>query len=587
MKIALAQLNYHIGNFTANNAKIRAHIERAKADGADLVVFAELAVGGYPAKDLLRNTSFLRQCDDSLAEIAQACHGICCIIGAPVPNTDPEGKALYNAAVVLADGRVQHIARKSFLPDYDVFDEYRYFEPSRAVSCIDIKGEKVALTVCEDLWDDDLANSYVGDIMTELRKENPSLIINIAASPFSYTHFENRLAVLRRNVIKAGCPLVYVNQVGAHTDIIFDGRSLAIDRNGDILTELTGFAEDYQLVNSYNKAPEPPKNDPSSSWPEERMTTKQSGEQKTSRLRRDHVVPPRDDASLRLHTQFSNISQYTEIALIHQALLLGIRDYFQKSGFKKAILGLSGGLDSAVVAALACEALGSENVLAVLMPSKYSSDHSIKDALDLVENTGCTHHVIPIEDIVLAFDQTLAKAFAGRAADVTEENIQARIRGTTLMALSNKFGHILLNTSNKSEAAVGYGTLYGDMAGSLSVIGDVYKTQAFALARYINREREIIPLNTIVKPPSAELRPDQKDADSLPPYDILDSILYQLIEMERSEQEVIQSGFDETLVRRVARLLRNAEFKRFQAPPTLRVSAKAFGSGRVMPLVAF
>lgn len=538
MKIALAQLNYHIGNFTANNEKIITHITRAKADGADLIVFAELAIGGYPAKDLLRNAQFIQQCTDSLHEIAQVCQGISCVIGSPVINTDPEGKALYNAAVVLADGQIKNICKKSLLPDYDVFDEYRYFEPNRSASCIDINGEKVALTICEDLWDDEVSNSYVGDLMAALRKENPSLIINIAASPFSYTHFENRVNVLRRNVIKTGCPLVYVNQIGAHTDIIFDGRSLALDRNGNIMAELKRFAEDYTVLDIHAKTP---------------VLT----EQKPS-----------------------------EIALIHQALLLGIRDYFRKSGFKKAVLGLSGGLDSAIVAALACEALGAENVLAVLMPSVYSSEHSLKDALNLVENTDCKHQIIPIKAIATAFDQTLAEAFTGRTPDLTEENIQARVRGTILMALSNKFGHILLNTSNKSEAAVGYGTLYGDMAGSLSVIGDVYKTQAYALARYINREREIIPLNTIVKPPSAELRPDQKDSDSLPPYAILDSILYQLIELEKSATEVVRSGFDETLVQRISTLLNNAEFKRFQTPPILRVSPKAFGSGRVMPLVA-
>src|SRR5690606_31913838 len=309
--------------------------------------------------------------------------------------------------------------------------------------------------------------------------------------------------VLKRNVIKAGCPLVYVNQVGAHADIIFDGRSLVLDRNGNILSELKRFEEDYTLLDIHTASA-------TAAQPEEKPS---------------------------------------EIALIHEALLLGIRDYFQKSGFKKAVLGLSGGLDSAVVAALACEALGAENVLAVLMPSVYSSDHSLKDAMDLVNNTGCSYQVIPIKEVAAAFEQTLAEPFKDRAPDLTEENIQARVRGTILMALSNKFGHILLNTSNKSEAAVGYGTLYGDMAGSLSVIDDVYKTQAYALAGHINREREIIPVNTIVKPPSAELRPDQKDSDSLPPYDILDSVLYQLIELEKSAPEVIQAGFEEAVVK--------------------------------------
>ncbi|GHE48382.1 NAD+ synthase [Sphingobacterium griseoflavum] len=538
MKIALAQLNYHIGHFAENNEKIIQRIEEAKADGADLIVFAELAVSGYPAKDLLRNQRFLDQCAASLEEIAVVCRGISCVIGAPIRNTDPEGKALYNAAVLIEEGEIKSITKKSLLPDYDVFDEYRYFEPNRLVTCIPIKGEKVALTICEDLWDDETANNYVGDLMAELRKENPTIIVNIAASPFSYVHFENRLQVLKRNVIKAGCPLVYVNQIGAHTDIIFDGRSLALDAHGEILAELKAFTEDYRVVDI------------------QQLATKQA---------------PRKDA---------------EIGLIYQALLLGIRDYFRKSGFKKAVLGLSGGLDSALVAALACEALGAENVLAVLMPSIYSSEHSLKDALDLVNNTGCQHRIVPIKDIATAFDITLAETFEGKEADLTEENIQARIRATLLMAMSNKFGHILLNTSNKSEAAVGYGTLYGDMAGSLSVIGDVYKTQAYALAQYINRDREIIPINTLVKPPSAELRPGQQDTDSLPPYDILDSILYQLIELEKSGSEVVQAGFDEELVLRISKLLNNAEFKRFQAPPILRVSQKAFGSGRTMPLVA-
>src|SRR5690606_35611499 len=296
--------------------------------------------------------------------------------------------------VVIADRKITAISKKTFLPDYDVFDEYRYFEPNRVLSCVEIQGRKVALTVCEDLWDDDNNNSYVGDLLTELKREEPELIINIAASPFSYTHFDNRLQVLQRNVIKAGCPLVYVNQVGAHTDIIFDGRSLALDRNGNILTELKSFKEDLQVVNIFASSPVKEEN------------------------------------------------QTSEIQLIYDALILGLRDYFTKSGFKNAVLGLSGGLDSAVVAALACEALGAENVLAILMPSIYSTDHSLKDALDLVQNTGCAHQIIPIKDVAEVFDTTLAQTFEGRTPDTTEENIQARIRGTLLMAISNKFGHI-------------------------------------------------------------------------------------------------------------------------------------------------
>ncbi len=542
MKIALSQLNYHIGNFEKNNQKIIDSIQQAKEAGAELIVFAELAIGGYPAKDLLRNPAFLQNCYQSIELIKEHCQDIACIIGAPVPNQDGEGKSLYNSAVLIEDGEVKSITKKSLLPDYDVFDEYRYFEPNKSVSCINFKGKTIALTICEDLWDDDGPNSYVGDIMLELAKENPDLIINIAASPFSYTHFESRKNVLVRNVIKAAAPLIYVNHVGAQTDIIFDGRSLVLNKKAEVIMELKAFEEDLQLVELVN-------NDLQSSLPFEQKNT-------------------------------------TEISLIHDALVLGLKDYFHKSGFKTAVLGLSGGLDSALVAALACEALGAENVLTILMPSIYSSDHSLKDALDLVQNTGCQHRIIPIKDIAAAFENSLSETFEGRETDITEENIQARTRGTLLMAISNKFGNILLNTSNKSEAAVGYGTLYGDMAGSISVIGDVYKTQAFELARFINREREIIPMNTIVKPPSAELRPDQKDSDSLPDYDLLDSVLFQLIEMEKSREDVINLGFEETLVNRVYKLLCNAEFKRFQAPPMLRVSPKAFGPGRSMPLVA-
>lgn len=540
MKIAIAQLNYHIGNFESNEAKIIDAIQKAKNEHTELIIFAELAIGGYPAKDLLRNPIFIQECEQSLQRIASHCDTIDCIIGCPTKNVGQEGKALFNSGAILSKGKIQEYIHKSLLPDYDVFDEYRYFEPSKTTNCITLNGKKIALTICEDLWDDDNDNSYVGDLMAELAQENPDIIINIAASPFSYSHYNQRVEVLCRNIKKANAPLIYVNQVGAHTDIIFDGRSLVLNKNGDIVNKLAKFEEELHYINLENG----------------------------------------DFGGI------SNTKNESEIALIHEALILGLRDYFTKSGFNKAVLGLSGGIDSAIVAALAVEALGAENVLAVLMPSIYSSDHSIKDALDLVANTGCKHLILPIKDIATSFENTLSEAFAGLAANLTEENIQARTRGTLLMAISNKFGHILLNTSNKSEAAVGYGTLYGDMAGSLSVIGDVYKTQAFELAKYINRNREIIPINTIVKPPSAELRPDQKDSDSLPEYDVLDSILYLLIEKEKSAQQIVALGFDELLVQRIAKLLHNAEFKRFQAPPILRVSPKAFGAGRQMPLVS-
>ena len=543
MKIALAQLNYHIGNFEANTKKIISAIQQAKEAAADLIIFAELAIGGYPAKDLLRNKAFKHQCDEAIHQIAAHCQDIACIIGAPVKNGDPEGKELYNSAVFIEHGIVKDVIKKGLLPDYDVFDEYRYFEPNRVFHCIELSGVKIALTICEDLWDDDEGgNSYVGDPMAELRKENPDLLINIAASPFSYTHFEERVNVLSRQVKKSGRPLIYVNQIGAHMDIIFDGRSIALNNEGTTVAELKSFEEDLQFITYHQQniisttaAPKHPK---------------------------------------------------SKIELVHDALILGLRDYFQKSGFRKAVLGLSGGLDSALVAALACEALGADNVLAILMPSVYSSDHSIKDAMDLVDSTGCKHRIVPIKDIANAYEHSLAPLFENLQPDTTEENIQARARAVILMAVSNKFGHILLNTSNKSEAAVGYGTLYGDMAGSISVIGDVYKSKAYDLARYINREREIIPINTIEKAPSAELRPDQKDSDSLPEYELLDKILFELIENEKSGSEVVAMGFEQSLVERICKLVNNAEFKRFQAPPILRISPKAFGPGRQIPLVA-
>ncbi|MFC7523715.1 NAD+ synthase [Parapedobacter sp. GCM10030251] len=543
MIIALAQLNYHIGNFECNLTRITQAIQQAKDRGADLVVFAELAIGGYPAKDLLRSPAFLDRCEQAIVEIADQCRGIACIIGAPVRNTSGKGKPLYNAALLVADGAVQQVVHKGLLPDYDVFDEYRYFQPAETFQCITYQNRKIALTICEDLWNIASPKLYRRNPMEVLRGENPDVIINIAASPFSYNHLRERMEVLQSHAKETKAPLLYVNQVGAHADIIFDGRSLILSPTGELVDMMASFDEDlkYYRLHENNLTPL----------------------QKTT-----EVQPPLDTP------------------LIHQALLLGIRDYFNKSGFTKAVVGLSGGIDSALVAALACEALGAENVMAVLMPSVYSSDHSLTDALDLVKNTGCRHEIVPIQPMADAFHQSLDKAFNGLAPDVTEENIQARIRGTLLMAFSNKLGYILLNTSNKSEAAVGYGTLYGDMAGALGVIGDVYKTQVYKLAGYINRHREIIPQHTIVKPPSAELRPGQKDSDSLPEYELLDSVLFQYIENEKSASQIVALGFDEALVRRVLNLVDRAEFKRFQAPPILRVSSKAFGSGRAMPLVA-
>ncbi len=541
MKIALAQLNYHIGNFEANTHKIIDAIAQARLQGADLVVFAELSVCGYPPRDLLELDSFMEQCEVAAQQIAEASQGIACIVGLPTLNPEIKGKDLYNSAYFMEDGKIKAQINKALLPNYDVFDEYRYFEPSVSTSCIDFKGHKIALTICEDLWNVNDNPLYVAEPMEQLSQEKPDLMINIAASPFAYNHDEERLQILGDNCRKYQLPLFYVNQIGAQTEIIFDGGSLVFNEKGELLDKLPYFSEAIRYYEFEGKAVK--------------------------------------------GLQVQNVERQTDIEQIHQALILGIRDYFQKSGFRKAILGLSGGIDSAVVCALAAEALGSENVMAVLMPSEYSTDHSIKDAMDLVQNLGCKHEIIPIKAAAKTFDEMLKPVFKDLPFNIAEENIQSRSRAIVVMAMSNKFGYILLNTSNKSECAVGYGTLYGDMAGAISVLGDVYKTQVFQLARYINREKEIIPINSIVKPPSAELRPGQKDSDSLPEYDLLDQILYQYIELKNGPDIIIAQGFDEALVRKTIKMVNAAEFKRYQTPPILRVSPKAFGMGRRMPIV--
>ncbi len=544
MKIALAQLNYHIGNFESNTAKIIQHIQKARDNGADLVVFSELCVCGYPARDFLEFNEFISQCEDAANTIAAACIDIACIIGLPAHNSKPEGKDLNNSAYFIENGKVKAVVNKALLPNYDVFDEYRYFEPSTEFNCIDFKGHKIALTICEDLWNTIENPLYVTRPMDTLIKQKPDVMINIAASPFAYTHDDERINILKDNASRYNLPLFYVNTVGAQTELIFDGGSLVFDNAGNLVDELPYFEESMTYYTLEDN----------------------------SQITFDHPTTIRTEAT-------------SDIAQIHQALILGIQDYFYKSGFKQAILGLSGGIDSAVVCALAAEALGAENVMAVLLPSKFSSDHSLKDAEDLVNNLGCKHEIVAIKHITDAFETALQPQFNNLPFNIAEENIQSRSRAVVLMAMCNKFGYILLNTSNKSEAAVGYGTLYGDMCGGISVIGDVYKTQVFELARYINRNQEIIPINSIVKPPSAELRPGQKDTDSLPEYDILDRILREYVENRCSSAEIIKMGFDEAIVRKVIRLVNIAEHKRYQTPPILRVSPKAFGMGRRMPIV--
>lgn len=544
MKIALAQLNYHIGNFESNTAKIIEHIQKARTNGADLVVFAELCVCGYPSRDFLEFDEFIDLCETSAQKIAKECYGIACIIGLPTPNKRPAGKDLNNSAYFIEDGKVKAIANKALLPNYDIFDEYRYFEPSTEFNCIEFKGHRIALTICEDLWNTIENPLYITRPMDILITQKPDVMINIAASPFSYNRNDERIEILSDNAKRYQLPLLYVNNVGAQTELIFDGGSFVFDNTGKLIDEMPYFEESVAYYTLNDKG----------------------------------VITFEHPATLRIAMQ-------TDIEQIHKAIILGIRDYFHKSGFKQAILGLSGGIDSAVVCALAAEALGPKNVMAVLLPSRFSSDHSITDAEDLVNNLGCLSETIAIKNITEAFEATLSPQFKGLPFNIAEENIQSRSRAVLLMAMCNKFGYILLNTSNKSEAAVGYGTLYGDMCGGISVIGDVYKTQVFELARYINRGKEIIPINSIIKPPSAELRPDQKDTDSLPEYDILDKILKMYVEERQSSAGIIKMGYDEGTVRRVIRLVNLAEHKRYQTPPILRVSSKAFGMGRRMPIV--
>jgi NAD+ synthase (glutamine-hydrolysing) len=544
MKIALAQLNYHIGNFESNTAKIIDHINIARNNGADLVVFAELCVCGYPSRDFLEFDEFIDLCETSAQKIAAECTDIACIIGLPTPNNKDEGKELNNSAYFIEHGKVEAIANKALLPNYDIFDEYRYFEPSTEFKCIEFKGHRIALTICEDLWNTFENPLYITRPMDILIQQQPDVMINIAASPFAYNHDEERIEILSDNAKRYNLPLLYVNNIGAQTELIFDGGSLVFDNTGKLIDEMPYFEESIAYYNLNEK-----------------------GE-----------VTFEHPSTLRKERQ-------SDIEQIHHGIILGIRDYFYKSGFKQAILGLSGGIDSAVVCALAAEALGAENVMAVLLPSHFSSDHSIKDAEDLVKNLGCLHETIAIKDITDAFENTLKPQFKDLPFNIAEENIQSRSRAVLLMAMCNKFGYILLNTSNKSEAAVGYGTLYGDMCGGLSVIGDVYKTQVFELARYINRAGEIIPENSITKPPSAELRPNQKDTDSLPEYDILDKIIAEYVEGRSSSATITNMGYDEKTVRRVIKLINLAEHKRYQTPPILRVSPKAFGMGRRMPIV--
>jgi NAD+ synthase (glutamine-hydrolysing) len=556
MKIYLAQQNYHIGNFEHNTAKIITAIETAKAHGGDLIVFSEMSVCGYPARDFVEFSDFINKCYSAIDTIKQHATNIGVLIGSPARNPIAQGKDLFNAAFFLYEGEVKAEIHKTLLPTYDVFDEYRYFEPAYSWQTVEFKGKKLAITICEDIWN--LGDNPLYRIcpMDELMKQQPDVMLNLSASPFDYTHDEDRKATIKANVLKYKLPLFYCNAVGSQTEIVFDGGSYIFDKDANLVKALPLFEEAVEGV-----------------------VLNDDGTVQSTIIEPASRVPDKELNPIAL-------DEHLNIQQVHAALILGIKDYFAKMGFTKAIIGSSGGIDSAVVLALACEALGAENVRAILMPSPYSTEHSVNDAVELSKNLNNPYDIVSINDVYETFLTTLQPIFKDLPFSLAEENIQSRSRGNLLMAIANKFGYILLNTSNKSELATGYGTLYGDMAGGLGVLGDCYKLQVYALANYINRAKEIIPQHIISKPPSAELRPGQKDSDSLPDYSILDKILYQYIERRQGPAEIKAQGFDAALVDRTLKMVNNNEYKRNQFCPIIRISPKAFGVGRRVPIVA-
>ncbi len=555
MKIFLAQQNYHIGNFECNTKKIIEAIDTAKHQGGDIILFSELSICGYPPRDFLYFNDFIDKCYLAIDEIKLHADGIAVLVGAPHRNAVIKGKDLFNAAYFLADKEIKQVIHKTCLPTYDVFDEDRYFEPANEWKIVAYKGKKIAVTICEDIWN--LGNNPLYNYcpMDKMMSQHPDVMLNLSASPFDYTHDVDRKVAVKANVIKYQIPMFYCNGVGSQTETVFDGTSLVFDKYANLCGRMASFKEDLQsyILNDDGTI-------------------------------QGAVIEPADQIS---DTDLNPeaIEEALNIDHIYEALVMGIRDYFSKMGFSKAILGSSGGIDSAVTLALACNALGSENVRAVLMPSPYSSTHSVSDAEQLSINLSNKYDIFPIKKIYEVFLEELKPFFKDLPFSIAEENIQSRTRGNLLMAMANKFGYILLNTSNKSELATGYGTLYGDMAGGLGVLGDCYKLQVYELAKYINRQETIIPLNIINKPPSAELRHDQKDSDSLPEYSILDKILYQYIEQAKGPDEIKAQGFDEDLVDRVLKMVNVNEYKRNQFCPIIRISPKAFGVGRRMPIV--
>jgi NAD+ synthetase len=541
VKIALAQINPTVGDFTGNLEKIVAVSRRAAAEGARLTVFSELALCGYPPADFLEKPSFLARCRSSVDELAVATRNVstAVLVGLALPTPPQTGKPAVNAAVLLDGGRLLLEQHKRLLPFYDVFDEQRYFASSKPQQMVELDGLRLAITICEDAWNDKNfwpRRLYNVDPVEELMLQHPDLLINLSSSPFWHGKRKLRSQMLSAIAARNGVPVLLVNQVGGNDSLIFDGSSLALNCRGELIAQATSFEEDLIVVDPFS-APA--------------------------------IAPPQEDD--------------TEAA--YRALVLGTRDYVRKCGFKKALVGLSGGIDSALVAAIAAEALGAENVLGIGMPSPYSSAGSIDDSRELAANLGIRFEVIGISSLVAEYTRSLESLFAGTPPGITEENIQSRIRGSLLMALSNKFSALVLTTGNKSEMAVGYCTLYGDMVGALAVIGDLVKTRVYQLCHWINRGREVIPAAILEKPPSAELRPDQKDTDSLPPYEVLDPILEAYVERYESPEQIAQAkGFPLELVQQVVHLVERSEYKRQQAAPVLKVTSKSFGMGRRFPI---
>ena len=540
MRILASQINPTIGDFAGNTDKIIKSIALAKKQGADLVLFSELCLTGYPPEDFLLLPHFIDAAEKHLQKIVKETQGICVVLGTVRHNPSKTEKQLFNTAAVISDGSLIGFQDKMLLPTYDVFDERRYFEPGHETRLWNLCGKKIGITICEDIWQHSSLvkhTSYSDDPIIELKKLHPELLLNLSSSPYSFNKTKTRLDVCAKAANALSCPMILCNQVGGSDSLIFDGYSFYVGADAQLLQVAKGFEEDWMLV----------------------------------------------DLALKSSKAAFNIDVVKDL---YQALVLGVRDYFQKQGFKTACLGLSGGIDSALVACIAVDALGKDNVLGVGMPSKFSSEGSIHDAVALAKNLGIDYQQIPIEGPFTSYLELLQPFFKGKAPDVTEENLQARIRGMILMALSNKLGHIVLSTGNKSELALGYSTLYGDLCGGLGVINDVTKEQVYLLSNWINRDQEIIPKNTITKPPSAELRPNQKDSDSLPNYEIVDNVLKDYVEELLSPQDIAKKhGYSLDLVMDLVKKIHRSEYKRRQSPPGLRVSEKAFSVGRHFPIV--